>query len=463
MTADRRRRPGPGRGTKARAAQAAGRPSRRRPVDPGRRLGRRRPARRRRRTGAEPARPGRARPRSTGGPGGGARLPAAIAARPRGRARRRRRRRRRLRRAEGRLHGPGRGGHPRHRRPPASSCRRPARAVDDPAHPDRGRGGGVRDRHRRAGGAVVGRPGQRATPSPVASGATPATSCWQARQAFGADPPEYLQAIKFYDKVLQQDPANIEALAYQGWMLRLVVVAGQRHAAQPSCRPRPATRSQQALRTDSEGRHQPGVHGGRARRPGPAGAGAGRPRRGAGRVSSRASSPAPSTSCGPSCSPSCTRRPRPTHPDRPTTALTTQARRRVGGSSARTGRPWRSSISHTEPFWHRCGADGLHPPVDQAGHDGGDEVAVGAQDLAVGAEHHLEGARRGRRPRPGACPARPSGPCARRAARRSGRSVVAGLEATTSPPGGPAARPRPRPGRWPRSLSGRSAVLTLPA
>jgi hypothetical protein len=33
---------------------------------------------------------------------------------------------------------------------------------------------------------------------------------------------KYLDAIKVYSQVLQQDPANTEALAYKGWMLRLV-------------------------------------------------------------------------------------------------------------------------------------------------------------------------------------------------------------------------------------------------
>ena len=44
----------------------------------------------------------------------------------------------------------------------------------------------------------------------------------QARQAFAQNPPQYLQAIKLYDKVLQEDPANVEALSYRGWMYRLV-------------------------------------------------------------------------------------------------------------------------------------------------------------------------------------------------------------------------------------------------
>jgi hypothetical protein len=35
---------------------------------------------------------------------------------------------------------------------------------------------------------------------------------------------KYLEAVKVYDQVLAQDPANTEALAYKGWMLRLVSI-----------------------------------------------------------------------------------------------------------------------------------------------------------------------------------------------------------------------------------------------
>jgi tetratricopeptide (TPR) repeat protein len=71
----------------------------------------------------------------------------------------------------------------------------------------------------------------------------------QARQAFAQSSPQYLQAIKLYDKVLQEDPANVEALAYRGWMYRLVslqATGGQRTQLQTQARDSLA----QALRTD---------------------------------------------------------------------------------------------------------------------------------------------------------------------------------------------------------------------
>jgi tetratricopeptide (TPR) repeat protein len=73
----------------------------------------------------------------------------------------------------------------------------------------------------------------------------------EARQAFSQNPPDYLQAIKVYDRVLQQDPANVEALAYRGWMYRLVSLQAsgtQRTDLQIQARDSLA----QALRTDSK-------------------------------------------------------------------------------------------------------------------------------------------------------------------------------------------------------------------
>ena len=70
-----------------------------------------------------------------------------------------------------------------------------------------------------------------------------------ARQAFSKDPPDYLQAIKTYDEVLKQDPANVEALSYRGWMYRLVSLQAsgtQRTELQTQARDSIA----QALRTD---------------------------------------------------------------------------------------------------------------------------------------------------------------------------------------------------------------------
>ncbi len=70
-----------------------------------------------------------------------------------------------------------------------------------------------------------------------------------ARQAFSQNPPDYLQAIKTYDQVLKQDPANVEALAYRGWMYRLVSMQAsgtQRTDLQTQARDSLA----QALRTD---------------------------------------------------------------------------------------------------------------------------------------------------------------------------------------------------------------------
>jgi len=71
----------------------------------------------------------------------------------------------------------------------------------------------------------------------------------QARQAFAQSPPQYLQAIKIYDEVLKEDPANVEALAYRGWMYRLVAVQAsgdQRTELQTQAKDSLA----QALRTD---------------------------------------------------------------------------------------------------------------------------------------------------------------------------------------------------------------------
>ncbi len=60
---------------------------------------------------------------------------------------------------------------------------------------------------------------------------------------------QYLDAIKDYNKVLQLDPANTEALAYRGWMLRIVATSAsgqQRSQLQAEA----LASLQQALRTD---------------------------------------------------------------------------------------------------------------------------------------------------------------------------------------------------------------------
>lgn len=60
---------------------------------------------------------------------------------------------------------------------------------------------------------------------------------------------QYLDAIKDYNKVLQLDPANTEALAYRGWMLRIVATSAsgqQRTQLQAEA----MASLQQALRTD---------------------------------------------------------------------------------------------------------------------------------------------------------------------------------------------------------------------
>ncbi len=60
---------------------------------------------------------------------------------------------------------------------------------------------------------------------------------------------QYLDAIKDYNKVLQLDPANTEALAYRGWMLRIVSTSAsgqQRTQLQAEA----MASLQQALRTD---------------------------------------------------------------------------------------------------------------------------------------------------------------------------------------------------------------------
>ena len=46
-----------------------------------------------------------------------------------------------------------------------------------------------------------------------------------ARQQFGSG--DLVAAIKTYDKVLQADPTNVEALSYRGWMLRLGALGAQ--------------------------------------------------------------------------------------------------------------------------------------------------------------------------------------------------------------------------------------------
>ncbi len=46
-----------------------------------------------------------------------------------------------------------------------------------------------------------------------------------ARQQFGSG--DLVGAIKTYDKVLTDDPTNVEALAYRGWMLRLGALGAQ--------------------------------------------------------------------------------------------------------------------------------------------------------------------------------------------------------------------------------------------
>ena len=58
-----------------------------------------------------------------------------------------------------------------------------------------------------------------------------------ARQECGATA-STCDAIKDYDKVLQLDPANTEALAYKGWMLRIVSLPAPAASSAASCRPR---------------------------------------------------------------------------------------------------------------------------------------------------------------------------------------------------------------------------------
>jgi len=76
-----------------------------------------------------------------------------------------------------------------------------------------------------AGFAVAGASGQR-LPGETGSGATPDSKMQgellQAVNYFQAG--DVLDAIKTYDKVLATDPANAEALAYKGWLLRLTGV-----------------------------------------------------------------------------------------------------------------------------------------------------------------------------------------------------------------------------------------------
>ena len=63
-----------------------------------------------------------------------------------------------------------------------------------------------------AGERVAGRPATGAVP-PTA----PPDDLTHARQLFSER--NYLDALKLYDKVLEDDPRNVEALAYRGWLL----------------------------------------------------------------------------------------------------------------------------------------------------------------------------------------------------------------------------------------------------
>ena len=148
-------------------------------------------------------------------------LPAPLARRPRARARRRRRRRRRLRRAQGRLHRPGRrasSGPSSSARPRSSRLARPGAAarilawvaallvasvglgvfVAQSLGPARGR-----------------RLGQRRHPPDQPRPAARGRGLAHGRAA------DFVDAIAIYDEVLADQPANTEALTYKGWLLYL--------------------------------------------------------------------------------------------------------------------------------------------------------------------------------------------------------------------------------------------------
>ncbi len=69
----------------------------------------------------------------------------------------------------------------------------------------------------------------------------------QARQE--AADGQYLDAVKEYGQVLQLDPANTEALAYRGWMLRLVALSAS-GSQQSQLRAEALASLQEALRTN---------------------------------------------------------------------------------------------------------------------------------------------------------------------------------------------------------------------
>jgi tetratricopeptide (TPR) repeat protein len=69
-------------------------------------------------------------------------------------------------------------------------------------------------------------PGQASTGSVAASGAS--TDLARARQLIGQG--KTLAAIQLYDQILARDPRQVEALAYRGWLVRLV----GREAANPA-------------------------------------------------------------------------------------------------------------------------------------------------------------------------------------------------------------------------------------
>jgi tetratricopeptide (TPR) repeat protein len=71
----------------------------------------------------------------------------------------------------------------------------------------------------------------------------------EARQDFSQNPPQYLEAVKAYDQVLQQDPANVEALSYRGWMYRIVALQATGNQQQ-QLRSEAQASLAQALRTD---------------------------------------------------------------------------------------------------------------------------------------------------------------------------------------------------------------------
>ena len=62
--------------------------------------------------------------------------------------------------------------------------------------------------------------GERVADRPLTGGVPPAVALddlTRARQLFSER--NYLDALKLYDKVLQREPANVEALTYRGWLL----------------------------------------------------------------------------------------------------------------------------------------------------------------------------------------------------------------------------------------------------